>query len=97
VAAWKLYFVQRDHASPAILAASWFLTSMFTRLVSALARLFAFENLMHRFGMTSRLTPVPAIWKAVRTGFPATAFGAKLGKVVWLLDLHRSVHVPGAA
>jgi len=76
---------------------SWFLARMIARLMSALAGLFAFENLMHSFRMTSRLTSVSAIWETVHTSFPATTFRAKLSKVVWLLDLNRSVHVPGAA
>jgi len=97
MAAWKLYVVQHDHASSAILATGWLLARMIARLMSALAGLFAFENIMHSFGMTSRLTSVSAIWEAVRTGFPANTFRAKLSKVVWLLDLNRSAHVPGAA
>lgn len=70
---------------------------MIAGLVLALAGLFAHENLMHGFGMTSRMTSVSAVWKAVDTGFSATTFGTKLSKVVWLLDLYCSVHMSWAA
>jgi hypothetical protein len=97
MATWELYVVQRDHASSAIFATSWLLARMIARFMSALTGLFTLENLMHSFGMTSRLTSVSAIWETVHTGFPATTFRAKLSKVVWLLDLNRSVQVSRAA
>lgn len=64
---------------------------MVAGLVLTLTGLFAPETLMHGFGMTSRMTLVSTVWKAVDTGFSTTTFGT-MASVLQALEQGKNRH-----
>lgn len=97
MAARKRYVVPPNHARTAVFAAGFLLATMIARLVEALARLWACEDLVHALRVASSLTSVTAVWEASITSKLASALRAEFGKVIGLGGFHLYIHVSRAA